>query len=267
MLAYVKRVNPEVRVFGVEAEDAAGMYASVEKGKPVALDSVGLFADGAAVRQIGSETFRVIHALSGQKLEDMITVDNDQICAAIKDGFADTRGILEPAGALALAGLTKYMEENPEEMGKTYVAIASGANMDFDRLRFVSERADASESLLSIRIKDRPGTFDQLYNLVYPRNVTEFSYRITKRAAELVAKMQKRDTDEPHEDAHVIMTYQPRDAEDAKAVMEQLSAHGYVVTDLNGDEMAKAHGRHLAGGRAPGIQHEHLYVCDFALSR
>lgn len=148
------------------------MTASLKAGHVVTLDRVGLFADGAAVRVVGKETFRVCNQL----VDEMVTVTTDEICAAIKAGFQDTRSVLEPAGALSIAGAKKYCAANKLQ-GKTVVAIASGANMDFDRLRFVSERSDSSESLLSARISERPGSFRQLYSAISPRNVTEFSYR------------------------------------------------------------------------------------------
>lgn len=170
--AYVKAVRPSVKVIGVEAEDAAGMTASLQAGHVVTLDRVGLFADGAAVRVVGKETFRVC----SQLVDDMVTVTTDEICAAIKAGFQDTRSVMEPAGALAIAGAKKYCNAH-QWKDKTVVAIASGANMDFDRLRFVSERSDSTETLLSVRISERPGSFRQLYSAIFPRNVTEFSYR------------------------------------------------------------------------------------------
>jgi threonine dehydratase len=177
VLAYVKQVRPDVKVFGVEAMDAPAMRDSLAAGHRVKLDQVGLFADGAAVSQVGKETFRIVNDL----VDGMITVSNDEICAAIKSAFNDTRSVLEPAGALAIAGMKKYVQET-NETDNTYVAIASGANMDFDRLRFVSERADDSETLLSVVIPEQPGAFRQLYDEIYPRNVTELSYRITAAA-------------------------------------------------------------------------------------
>ena len=171
--AYVKRVRPGVMVIGVEAEDAAGMTASIRAGRLTSLESVGMFADGAAVKTVGQETFRICNEL----VDDMVTVSTDEICAAIKDGFMDTRCVLEPAGALAIAGVKKWVGLT-NLRDQTFVAIASGANMDFDRLRFVSERADASETMLSVRIPERPGAFRALIGHVFPRNVTEFSYRL-----------------------------------------------------------------------------------------
>jgi threonine dehydratase len=156
--AAVKALRPEVKIIGVEAEDAPGMTASLQAGKVVTLPHVGLFADGAAVKTVGTETFRISNAL----VDEMITVKTDEICAAIKAGFNDTRCVLEPAGALGIAGMIKYVNQR-KCTGKTMVAICSGANMDFDRLRFVSERADSSEVLVSVEIPERPGTFRYAY--------------------------------------------------------------------------------------------------------
>jgi threonine dehydratase len=185
--AYVKRVRPNIKVIGVEAADAAGMTASLKAGKLVTLPSVGLFADGAAVRTVGEETFRICKTL----VDEMITVDTDEICSAIKLTYNDARVVLEPAGALAVAGMKKYVEENGVT-GETLVAITSGANMDFDRLRFVSERADSSERTLAVTIPESPGSFRALYSLIWPRNVTEFSYRYEMDAA-----------------AHIYISFQP----------------------------------------------------------
>lgn len=170
--AAVKALRPSVKVIGVEAEDAPGMTASLREGKVVTLPQVGLFADGAAVKTVGDETFRISHEL----VDEMITVSTDEICAAIKAGFNDTRSVLEPAGALGIAGLTKYVQSHRIK-DKTFVAIASGANMDFDRLRFVSERADSSEVLCSIQIPEKPGTFKEMHACLSPRNVTGLCYR------------------------------------------------------------------------------------------
>jgi threonine dehydratase len=167
-----------MKVIGVEAADAAGMTASLAAGEVVTLPHVGLFADGAAVRTVGHETFRISEAL----VDEMVTVSTDEICNAIKLGFNDTRAVMEPAGALAIAGLLKTCRSE-QWKDKTLVAITSGANMDFTRLRFVSERADGSERLLSLKLPERPGAFREMYELVKPRNVTEFSYRKVRQVA------------------------------------------------------------------------------------
>lgn len=224
---YIKSVRPSIKVIGVEAADAPSMTESLRHGDIVELDSVGLFADGAAVKKVGDETFR----LSQMVVDEMITVSTDEICEAIKDSFVDTRVVLEPAGALALAGLKKYVHQT-ESVGRTFVAVTSGANMDFDRLRFISERADNSETLISAVIPERPGSFIQLYRLIYPRNVTEFSYRI-------------RDGD-----ACICMSFQASSARDKVQVLDTLERSGFTPNDLSSNEMAKTHGRHLVGGRA-----------------
>lgn len=241
--AYVKRVRPDVKVYGVEAHDAAGMTASLNAGNRVKLDHVGLFADGAAVRHIGEETFR----LASQLVDGMVTVDNDQICAAIKASFQDTRCVLEPAGALAVAGVVKHvtaLRNRGDDVSKlTLVAVASGANMDFDRLRFVSERADTSEVRLSLRIPERPGAFRQLYSKIHPCNVTEFSYRFHR----------------PDQPADIILAFQPL----TNAWFDRLSKAGYDPVDITADELTKAHVRHLAGGRAPHVLNERVFRFEF----
>eukprot|EP00977_Amphora_coffeiformis_P000695 scaffold149_cov179-Amphora_coffeaeformis.AAC.18 len=240
--AYVKRVRPNVKVIGVEAEDAAGMTASIREGKVVTLPTVGLFADGAAVKTVGDETHRVCNAL----VDDMITVTTDEICSAIKLAYNDARVVLEPAGALGVAGLKKYVAEN-EIHGQTLVAITSGANMDFDRLRFVSERADGSERTLAVSIPEKPGTFRALYNLIWPRNVTEFSYRF-----------------ESDGEAHILISFQPvmNIENDFEGIMQNLRENGFTPIDLTHNELAKVHVRHLAGGRAK-VGNERIFRFDF----
>lgn len=229
--AYVKAVRPDVKVIGVEADDAAGMTESLRAGCIVTLPHVGLFADGAAVKTVGTETFNVCRQL----VDEMITVETDEICAAIKTGFNETRCVMEPAGALAIAGMIKYIKENATE-GGTYVAIASGANMDFDRLRFVSERADSAETLIAVSIPERPGSFRELHALLHPRNVTEFSYRHNGTPV-----------------ANVIVSFQAVPGrpieEDKETIRTTLATKGFELTDLSANEMAKSHARHLAGGR------------------
>src|SRR5438067_5182048 len=173
--AYVKRVRPEISVIGVEPNDAATMARSLEAGRRVKLDNVGLFADGVAVKQVGKEPFRICREL----VDEMVLVDTDAICAAIKDAFEDTRSILEPAGALSIAGVKAYCERH-RTRDKTYIAIACGANMNFDRLRFVAERAELGEereAILAVTIPERPGSFREFCALLGNRNVTEFNYR------------------------------------------------------------------------------------------
>lgn len=240
--AYVKRVRPNVKVIGVEASDAAGMTESIKAGQVVSLDSVGLFADGAAVKRIGDETFRVCSNL----VDEMITVSTDEICSAIKLAYNDARVVLEPAGALGVAGMKKYIEEK-EVVGESLVAITSGANMDFDRLRFVSERADGSERTLGVTIPEKAGSFRALYNLIWPRNVTEFSYRFAS-----------------HGEAHILISFQPvmNIQNDFEGVMHNLEENGFACLDLSHNELAKVHVRHLAGGRSD-VPHERLFRFEF----
>ena len=244
--AYVKAVRPEVRVIGVEAEDAAGMTASLHAGSVVTLESVGLFADGAAVRTVGTETFRICKDL----VDEMITVSTDEICAAIKTVFNDTRSIMEPAGALGVAGLEKYVATRltgaGDSDGQSFVAVTSGANMDFDRLRFVSERADATETFVSVMIPERPGSFQELYSHIFPRNVTSFSYRHGD------------DTD-----ACVFMCFQSSGDEETTGVLHNLAMAGYQVSDLRENEMAKVHARYLCGGRSSSSSTEQLFRFEF----
>ncbi|CAM9276467.1 unnamed protein product [Ascophyllum nodosum] len=257
--AYIKQVRPEVKVISVEPEDAAGLTLSMKAGQVIPLSSVGLFADGAAVRITGGETFRV----ATQYVDGMMTVNTDEICQAcyfraIKMGFNDTRCIMEPAGALAIAGMRKYLREKGL-VGHTAVAICSGANMDFDRLRFVSERADSSETLISVTIPERPGAFQELYSVVFPRNVTEFSYRYHNPSR-----------------ADMIISFQAKPGiarqDDALTVIHDLRSRGMSVMDLSSNELAKVHARHMVGGRAPNVKNELLYRFEFpespgALSR
>jgi threonine dehydratase len=223
-------VRAQVKVIGVEADDAAGMTASLQAGRVVTLDGVGLFADGAAVKTVGNETFK----LCSQLVDEMVTVSTDEICAAIKLGFNDTRCVLEPAGALGIAGLIKYAHHHGC-VGRTFVAISSGANMDFDRLRFVSERADSSESMLAVTIPEVPGAFRVLQSLIHPRNITEFSYRHNGK-----------------DRANVVVSFQTlsrfASPEECKEeLMDKLDEKGFEYTDLTDNDMAKTHLRHMAG--------------------
>lgn len=251
--AYVKAVRPGIRVIGVETHDADAMRQSLAEGSPVTLDDVGLFADGTAVKRVGDETF----ALCREFVDDIILVDNDQICAAIKDAFEDTRAILEPSGALALAGL-KAWAEREKCHDQTLVAVASGANMNFDRLRFVSERAEIGESreaVFAVTIPERPGSFLRFCRLLGTRNITEFNYRIADR-----------------DHAHIYVGVQVSGRAEAAAFAEGLRASGFETLDLTDDELAKLHLRHLVGGRSALATDEVLYRFEFperpgALSR
>jgi len=240
--AYVKRVRPNVKVIGVEASDAAGMTASLREGKVVTLDSVGLFADGAAVKTIGSETFRICNKL----VDDMITVSTDQICNAIKLSYNDARVVLEPAGALGVAGMKKYIETN-KITGQNFVAITSGANMDFNRLRFVSERADDSERTLAVTIPETPGTFRTLYTLIWPRNVTQFSYRF-----------------ESESKANILISFQPiiNVENDFDNIVDALNKNDFKCLDVTDNELAKTHICHMAGGRSV-VPKERLFRFNF----
>ena len=242
--AYVKRVRPQIRVIGVEPIDAAAMTRSLAAGRRVRLDHVGLFADGVAVKQVGAKTFR----LCQQVVDEMIVVDNDAICAAIKDVFEDTRAILEPAGALAVAGAKAWVERT-KTAGRTLVAVASGANMNFERLRFVAERAELGErreAILAVTIPERAGSFRRFCSLLGPRNVTEFNYRYA----------------DPQQ-AHVFVGVQVRDNGEIGTLVARLRKHGLPTRDLSENEMAKLHVRHMVGGRAPAIDTELLYRFEF----
>ena len=242
--AYVKRLRPEIKVIGVEPEDADAMYRSLKSGRRVKLDQVGLFADGVAVKQVGVETFRLCREL----VDDMIRVDTDAMCAAIKDVFEDTRAILEPAGALAIAGAKAYVERT-KIRGKTLVAIACGANMNFDRLRFVAEEAELGEqreAILAVTIPERPGSFRAFCALLGPRNITEFNYRYADS-----------------QEAHVFVGVQVHDREETARLVRSLRRHGLRTLDFSDNELAKLHVRHLVGGHAPAVVNEILYRFEF----
>jgi len=242
--AYVKAVRPEIKIIGVEAKDAEAMTESLKKGKRVALDQVGLFADGAAVKQVGEHTF----ALCQQYVDEMIIVDNDAICAAIKDVFEDTRSILEPAGALAVAGLKAYAKrENLQD--KTLIGVASGANMNFDRLRFIAERAEIGEkreAVLAVTIPEKPGAFKTFCRLLGGRNITEFNYRYS----------------DPH-NAHIFVGVAIADPSEPAKLVAELKQQGLPTIDLTDNEVAKLHLRHLVGGHAPQAKNEKVFRFEF----
>ncbi len=242
--AYVKALRPEIKVIGVEAKDAEAMTESLKLGQRVMLDQVGLFADGAAVKQVGEHTFK----LAQQFVDEMIVVDNDAICAAIKDVFEDTRSILEPAGALATAGIKEYAARN-NITGKTLIGIASGANMNFDRLRFIAERAELGEqreALLAVTIPEQAGAFKAFCRSLGNRNITEFNYRFS----------------DPFE-AHIFVGLAIANATETGKLIVDLAARGLNAIDLTDNEVAKLHLRHLVGGRAPQAEHEVLYRFEF----
>ena len=246
--AYIKRLRPEIKIIGVEAKDADAMTQSLAKGHRVRLQQVGLFADGAAVKFVGEETFR----LCKEYVDEMILVDTDAICAAIKDVFEDTRSILEPAGALAVAGAKEYARKNKLKE-KNLISISSGANMNFDRLRFVAERAEVGErreAVLAVTLPEKPGAYKKFLGLIGKRNVTEFNYRYHTAS-----------------EAHVFVGIQVVDRNESGKLVEQLVKHGYPTLDLTDDEMAKNHIRHMVGGHAPAVcekgLHELLYRFEF----
>lgn len=245
---YIKRFAPHVKIIGVETFDANALVTSLKAGKRITLKEVGLFADGQAVKTVGEETFR----LCQEVVDEVIQVDTDDICAAIKDVFEDTRSILEPAGALSLAGLKKYVRSNPaQDTRRQLVAIASGANMNFDRLRFVAERAaigERKEALLCVNIPEQPGAFATLIKEVMPLAVTEFSYRYaTDESADVLIGIQVNPTNR---------TLQVQD------LVTRLGNHGMNARDISGDELAKSHIRYLVGGRS-NAENERLFAFEF----
>ena len=243
--AYVKSLYPRIKIIGVEPEDAAGMFESLRAGKRVTLPRVGIFADGVAVRRVGEETFR----LAKQYVDEVLLVTTDQICAAIQDIFEDTRSIAEPAGALAVAGIKKYVTREACS-GRTLVAINGGANMNFDRLRYVAERADVGaqrEALLAVEIPEVPGSFLRLCELLGSRSVTEFNYRYSDaKTAQLF----------------VGLSIAPGLAM-RTALIQSLRDAGFAVRDMTDDEMAKLHVRYMVGGHPGNLEHERLYRFEF----
>ncbi|MEO6029355.1 MAG: threonine ammonia-lyase, biosynthetic [Candidatus Binatia bacterium] len=244
LAAVVKELRPEVRIVGVEPDDSDAMTRSLAAGKRVTLDHVGRFADGVAVRMVGEHTFE----LCRRHLDDALTVTTDEICAAIKDFFEETRTVLEPSGAIALAGLKRAAEEGTVPAGAA-VVIASGANMNFTRLGYVTERAEIGEhreAILAVTIPERPGAFLEFCRTIGERSVTEFNYRLASRA-----------------EAHIFVGLEVSGREEAADIASKLEARGYTCTDLAGDELAKTHVRHMVGGRSPAVQDEVLYSFEF----
>lgn len=242
--AYVKRLRPDIKVIGVEPVDSNAMYRSLQAGYRVELSQVGLFADGVAVRLVGEETFRLCREL----VDEIILVDSDAICAAIKDIFEDTRSIVEPSGALSVAGLKAYVKQK-NLLHEVLVAIASGANMNFDRLRHVSERAELGEqreAILAVTIPEKPGSFKKFCNLLGARNITEFNYRYA----------------DP-EMAHVFVGVSVRNREESLHLIQILQENGLKTEDMTDNEMAKLHIRHMVGGRSREVRHEILYRFEF----
>jgi threonine dehydratase len=242
--AYIKRLRPEIKIIGVEPVDADAMNQSLKAGKRVRLSQVGLFADGVAVREVGEETFR----LCQEYVDDIILVNTDDTCAAIKDVFEDTRSIVEPAGALAIAGAKAYVEREQIE-GQTLIAIACGANMNFDRLRFVAERAEYGEqreAIFAVTIPEQPGSLHKFCECIGKRNLTEFNYRIASEEA-----------------AHIFVGMQIQKRADRKTMVETFENCGFPTLDLTDDEFTKLHLRHMVGGRSPLAHNELLYRFEF----
>jgi len=242
--AYVKRLRPAVRVIGVEPTDADAMARSLKAGRRVVLHHVGLFADGVAVKQVGKETFR----LARQFVDEIVRVDTDEMCAAIKDVFEDTRAVLEPAGALAVAGAKAWVGRRGVR-GRTLVAIASGANTNFDRLRFVAERAEMGEhreAVLAVTIPERRGSFRRFCSVLGGRNITEFNYRMS----------------DPKE-AHIFVGVTVHDRGETARIVRILRRGGFGTLDLSDDEVAKGHMRHMVGGHSPLARNELLYRFEF----
>jgi threonine dehydratase len=243
--ACVKQLQPQIRIVGVEPEDSAAMRESLAAGRPVTLDHVGIFADGVAVRRVGDETFR----LCQRYVDEIITVDTDQICAGIRDIFEDSRSIVEPAGGLAVAGAKKYVAEH-KLSGQCIVTINCGANVNFDRLRHIAERAavgEQTEMILAAEIPEEPGSFRRFCRVIGRRGITEFNYRYS-------------DADNAHIFVGVQLTH---GLQERRELIEKLQRQGYPVVDLSDDEMTKLHVRHMVGGRSPGIANERLFRFEF----
>jgi threonine dehydratase len=242
--AYIKAVRPEIRVIGVQTRDSDAMVRSVRAGKPVALPEVGLFCDGTAVKLVGDETLRLAREL----VDDFIVVDTDDVCAAIKDVYEDTRRILEPSGAMGVAAIKQYVQANKVK-GQTLIAITCGANMNFDRLRFVAERAEFGEqreALFAVTIPEERGSFRRFCELIGPRSVTEFNYRISDPKV-----------------AHVFVGITIHSRDEADRIARNFERHRFPTVNLTGDELAKEHVRHMVGGRSELAEDERLYRFTF----
>ncbi len=245
MVAYIKMVRPEIKVFAVEAEDSACLKLAMEKKRRGVLSHVGIFADGVAVAQIGKETFRVMKDL----IDGVVTANTDEMCAAIKDIFEDTRSIAEPAGALSLAGLKKYAAENNLQ-DKTLIAIDSGANTNFDRLRYISERTEIGEkreAIFAVTIPEKPGSYQKFCKTIGKRGITEFNYRYSDDS-----------------DAHIFVGMKiSSEGNDRGLIVETLEKAGYPVEDMTDNDLAKNHIRHMVGGHGPAVDNEIVYRFQF----
>jgi threonine dehydratase len=243
--AYIKAVAPEIQIIGVEPDDSAAMRESLAAGKPIVLDHVGIFADGAAVRRVGDETFRICHEL----VDDIVTVNTDQVCAGIRDIFEDTRSIVEPAGALAVAGAKKYLADSGIQ-NETFIVINSGANVNFDRLRHIAERAaigEQREILLAVEIPEQKGSFRNFCEAIGRRSITEFNYRYSNSSK-----------------AHIFVGVELHHGyAERRELIDKLSSLGYRLEDLSDNEVAKLHIRHMVGGPATGIENERLFRFEF----
>ena len=242
--AYVKALSPKTKIIGVQPEDSNAMYQSLKANKRVTLAHVNLFADGVAVKQVGVETFK----LAKQWVDEIVLVDTDEICAAIKDIFQDTRSIMEPSGGLALAGIKRYIEREKCK-NRTFVAICCGANMNFDRLRFVAERAQVGEhheALLAATVPEARGSFRRFCELLGPRSVTEFNYRVADARQ-----------------AHLFVGVAVGGREEARKLVSHFNRKGFKAVDLTENELAKLHVRHLVGGRSPLAKDELIYRFEF----
>ncbi len=242
--AYLKHLRPGIKVIGVEPDDADAMTRSLKAGRRVKLDHVGLFADGVAVKEVGKETFRLCRKL----VDEMVLVDTDEICAAIKDVFEDTRVVLEPAGALAIAGAKAWVERHGVR-GKTLVAVASGANTNFDRLRFIAERAEVGEhreAVLAVTIPERRGSFRRFCRALGGRNISEFNYRMSDAR-----------------EAHIFVGVTVHDRDETGRIVRGLRRAGFRTLDMSNDEVAKGHLRHMVGGHPALAGDELLYRFEF----
>jgi threonine dehydratase len=241
---YIKALRPDVQIVGVEPLDSDALYRSLAAGRRVSLEQVGLFADGVAVREVGAHTF----AIARETVDEVIRVSNDEICAAIKDVFDDTRSIMEPAGALSIAGM-KVWAERESAQSAVLVAVLSGANMNFDRLRFVAERSELGETreiLLAVTIPECCGSFREFCTVLGRRTVTEFNYRLSSR-----------------DEAQIFVGVATESRQDGLALVDRLNAAGYPTRDMTGDETAKLHVRHMVGGRTAAVRDERLCRFEF----
>jgi len=249
MACFIKAVRPEIKIIGVEPDDSDAMAQSIVAGERVVLSDVGIFADGVAVKQVGEETFR----LCQEYVDEIITVSTDELCAAIKDIYEDTRSMMEPAGALGIAGIKKWLKVQRAAgkplRGANLATVLTGANMNFDRLRHVSERAEIGEgreTVIAVVIPEQPGSFQRLFQVIGKMNITEFNYRYS--GPDL---------------ASIFIGFQRTDKVAMEACFKSLKQQGYQPVDLSANEMAKVHGRHLVGGRAPELDDERLFSFAF----